>query len=177
MDKTAEFSKVVEVTPENNDYKVMFCKKVIAPTRKYASVCFMDPNYLLEITGNMVLELTVKLKELIQRVQTTKSSGYFDDMHGLCGVTSVDPAGRWPANRVRSSVVRTSDAYGVQYSFEITMAEQMFEIETEYVKDGTVAEEDALFNYVIEKMNLILNELCSFLDLFEDAEKHSLILE
>lgn len=177
MDKTAEFSKVVEVTPENNDYKVMFCKKVIAPTRKYASVCFMDPNYLLEITGNMVLELTVKLKELIQRVQKTKSSGYFDGMHGVCGVMSVDPAGRWPANRVRSSVVRTSDAYGVQYSFEITMAEQMFEIETEYVKDGTVAEEDALFNYVIEKMNLILNELCSFLDLFEDAEKHSLILE
>jgi hypothetical protein len=57
------------------------------------------------------------------------------------------------------------------------MAEQMFEIETEYVKGGTVAEEDALFNYVIEKMNLILNELCSFLKLFEDAERHSLILE
>ena len=125
----------------------------------------------------MVLELTVKLKELIQRVQTTKSSGYFDGMHGFCGVMSVDPAGCWPANSVRSSVVRTSDAYGVQYSFYITMAEQMFEIETEYVKGGTVAEEDALFNYVIEKMNLILNELCSFLDLFADAEKHSLILE
>jgi hypothetical protein len=37
------------------------------------------------------------------------------------------------------------------------MAEQMFEIETEYVKGGTVAEEDALFNYVIEKMNLVMS--------------------
>ena len=35
----------------------------------------------------------------------------------------------------------------------------------------------AEFSKVIEKMNLILNELCSFLDLFADAEKHSLILE
>ena len=177
MDKTAEFSKVVEVTPENNDYKVMFCKKVIAPTRKYASVCFMDPNYLLEITGKMVLELTVKLKELIQRVQTTKSSGYFDLKYNIIEVDRTAFDGCWPTSHEGLSFVKRNDIYGVQYRFEITMAEQMFEIETEYVKGGTVAEEDALFNYVIEKMNLILNELCSFLDLFEDAEKHSLILE
>lgn len=177
MDKTAEFSKVVEVTPENNDYKVMFCKKVIAPTRKYASVCFMDPNYLLEITGNMVLELTVKLKELIQNVQEKKSSGYFDLKYNIIEVDRTAFAGCWPTNHEGLSFVKRNDIYGVQYRFEITMAEHMFEIETEYVKDGTVAEEDALFNYVIEKMNLILNELCSFLDLFEDAEKHSLILE
>ena len=177
MDKTAEFSKVVEITPENNDYKVMFCKKAIAPTRNYASVCFMDPNYLLEITGNLVLELAVKLKELIQRVQKAKSSGYFDSRREVIDVVSMLPAGYWPATYEWSSFVKRNDAYGVQYRFEITMAEHMFEIETEYVKDGTAAEEDALFNYVIEKMNLILNELCSFLKLFEDAERHSLILE
>lgn len=50
-------------------------------------------------------------------------------------------------------------------------------------KDTTAMPGSQLYKFLSEKklkeaeMNLILNELCSFLKLFEDAERHSLILE